>query len=79
MKTRKQKQEYLEALAEQFKNAHAAMLVSSPTAMIVISPGRALICSRRNSTPPSVCRLGEEKPSAHSVCLMYWVAVDVPA
>jgi len=28
MKTRKQKQEDLEALAEQFKNAHAAMLVS---------------------------------------------------
>src|SRR5918993_10810 len=28
MKTRKQKQEDLDALAEQFKNAHAAMLVS---------------------------------------------------
>ena len=28
MKTRKQKQENLDALAEQFKNAHAAMLVS---------------------------------------------------
>ncbi|HEV2904303.1 MAG TPA: 50S ribosomal protein L10, partial [Pyrinomonadaceae bacterium] len=28
MKTKKQKQEDLDALAEQFKNAHAAMLVS---------------------------------------------------
>ena len=34
MKTRKEKQEGLEALAEQFKNANAAMLVSYETPLL---------------------------------------------
>ena len=55
------------------------MLVSSPTAISVTLPGRALISRRMNSTAPDSCRLGEEKPLAHSTCFMYCVAVDIPA
>jgi hypothetical protein len=32
-----------------------------------------------NSMPPDSCRLGEEKPAAHSTCFMYCAGVDIPA
>ncbi len=57
----------------------AATLVSSPTATMVSSPGRASICWRRKATPPSVRSAGEVNPAAHSACFRYCDAVDVPA
>ena len=57
----------------------AAMLVSSPTAMSVISPGTRIDLPAHELHTAFGVQARRREPLAHSTCFMYCVAVEMPA